>query len=127
MSIVEISLDDIPLAGNDWIPTVAHPPARPQVKGITVSYPSVSHAPPALTTKPKRSILKQFGSDGPKSRKRVRFNNRGRPAGGVRDKTVKCLDDTSVANVTASITTTPSGTPALIPTPTTTITRVRSK
>lgn len=106
MSIVEISLDDIPVAGSDWTPSVARQVAsRPQVKGITVSYPSVSHAPPAPTTKPRRSILRPAGGEGAKSRKRVRFNNRGRPAGGARDKSVKCIDEAPVLTHIPALTT----------------------
>lgn len=109
MSIVEISLDDIPVAGSDWTAAVArNPSSRPQVKGITVSYPSVSHAPPAPTTKPKRSILKSVSGEGAKSRKRVRFNNRGRPAGGVRDKSVKCVDEVSIPAHTRTSVVTPT-------------------
>ena len=128
MSIVEISLDDIPVAGKDWSPAVtSQASSRPQVKGITVSYPSVSHAPPAPTTKPKRSILKSVGGEGAKSRKRVRFNNRGRPTGGVRDKSAKCIDEIPVPAHTR----TPAVTPAPISTSTSTTgmhnSRIKSK
>ena len=106
MALVEVSLDDIPVAGKDWGLRPTTRPAiqiRQPVRGITVSYPSIQHNPPAPDARPKRPILKQGASnDAAKSRKRVKFNNRGRPAG-VRDKTSKNLEEAvATATPTAS-------------------------
>ena len=93
-SMVEVSLDDIPDAGKEWnhigvSSSKSSAPSKP--RGITVTYPKIQHNPPAPDAKPRRSILKSTGGTGAKSRKKVKFNNRGRPAGN-RDKTSKNVD-----------------------------------
>lgn len=81
MALEEVNFDEIPDAGKEWnsVKAIGEGRSKPAVRGITVIYPTVALAPPPPDAKPKRSIIKR--GDAPKSRKKVKFNNRGRPAG----------------------------------------------